>query len=97
VLFYCVFQGLTDSTIFEDFIEQLLQHCGRWLELKSVLVMDNALFYYSEGVKELCVRAGVKLVFLLLYSLDLNLIEEFFRDLKRFIRRNWGEYKSNPA
>jgi transposase len=53
-----------------------------------VLVIDNALFYYSEGIKELCVRAGVKLVFLLPYSPDLNPIEEFFGDLKRFIRRN---------
>jgi transposase len=62
-----------------------------------VLVIDNALFYYSEGIKELCVRAGVKLVFLLPYSPDLNPIEEFFGDLKRFIRRNWVEYESNPA
>jgi transposase len=62
-----------------------------------VLVMDNASFHYSEGVKELYVRAGVKLVFLLPYSPDLNLIEEFFGDLKRFIRRNWGEYENNLA
>jgi hypothetical protein len=25
-----VFQGSTDSSVFEDFIEQLLAHCGRW-------------------------------------------------------------------
>ena len=25
-----VYQGSTDSSIFEDFIEQLLKHCGRW-------------------------------------------------------------------
>jgi transposase len=97
VLFYRVFQGSTDSVIFEDFIEQLLQHCGCWPEPKSVLVMDNASFHHSEGVKELCVRAGVKLVFLPPYSPDLNPIEEFFGDLKRFIRRNWVEYESNPA
>jgi transposase len=29
VLFHRVFQGSTDSVIFEDFIEQLLEHCGR--------------------------------------------------------------------
>jgi transposase len=97
VLFSRVFQGPTDSAIFEDFIEQLLQRCGRWPEPKSVLVMDNASFHHSEGVKELCLRAGVKLVFLPPYSPGLNPIEEFFGDLKRFIRRNWIEYESNPG
>ena len=31
-----VFQGATDADIFEDFIDQLLQHCNRWPEPKSV-------------------------------------------------------------
>jgi transposase len=62
-----------------------------------VLVMDNASFHHGEAVKELCLRAGVKLVFLPPYSPNLNPIEEFFGDLKRFMRRNWVEYESNPA
>ena len=53
-----------------------------------MLVIDNASFYHSERVKGLYFRAGIKLVFLPLYSLDLNLIKEFFKDLKHFIRRN---------
>lgn len=97
VLFHRVFQGPTDSTVFEDFIAQLLQHCGRWPEPRSVLVMDNASFHHSEGVRELCLRAGAKLVFLPPYSPDLNPIEEFFGDLKCFIRRNWVNYERNPA
>jgi transposase len=59
--------------------------------------MDNASFHHSEGVREMCLRAGVKLVFLPPYSPDLNPIEEFFGDLKRFIRRNWANYERNPA
>jgi hypothetical protein len=39
-----VFCGSTDSQVFEDYIEQLLQHCGKWPELKSVIVMDKASF-----------------------------------------------------
>lgn len=39
-----VFRGSTDASVFEDFIEQLLQHCGKWPEPKSVIVMDNASF-----------------------------------------------------
>jgi transposase len=97
VLFYRVFQGSTDSTVFADFIEELLEHCGRWPEPRSVLVMDNASFHRSERVKTMCDEAGVKLVFLPPYSPDPNPIEEFFSDLKRFIKKNWHEYESNPT
>jgi transposase len=91
-----IFQGSTDSSVFEDFIEQLLAHCGRWPEPKSVLVMDNASFHHSERVAQLCSEAGVKLVYLPPYSPDLNPIEEFFGVLKTFIRKRWHEYEENP-
>jgi hypothetical protein len=39
-----VFQGTTDAAVFEDFIEQLLPHCGRFPEPKSVIIMENASF-----------------------------------------------------
>lgn len=96
ILLSRVFQGSTDSAVFEDFIEQLLQHCGRWPEPKSVLVMDNASFHHSERVRELCEGAGVRLEFLPPYSPDLNPIEDFFGVLKGFIRKNWHEYEANP-
>jgi hypothetical protein len=66
-----VFQGSTDSTIFEDFVEQLLLLCGRWPEPKSVLVMDDATIYYTEWIEQMCRDAGVKLVYLPPYSPDL--------------------------
>lgn len=44
----------------------------------------------------MCSDAGVKLVYLPLYSPDLNPIEEFFSELKQFIKRKWIEYKVNP-
>jgi transposase len=75
--------------MFDDFIEQLLHHCGRWPEPKSVLVMDNASFHHTERIRELCSNAGVKLLYLPPYSPDLNPIEEFFAELKAFVRRNW--------
>ncbi len=40
--------------------------------------------------------AGVKLVYLPPYSPDLNLIEEFFTELKAFIKHNWHKYEENP-
>jgi transposase len=83
-----VFQGSTDSTVFEDFIEQLLPLCGKWPEPKSVLVMDNASFHYTQRIEQMCYDAGVKLVYLLPHSLNFNPIEEFFAKLKAFIKRS---------
>jgi transposase len=91
-----VFQGSTDTTVFEDFIEQLLHHCGRWPEPKSVLVMDNASFHHSARIEQLCDKAGVKLLYLPPYSPDLNPIEEFLAELKTFIKRNWHCYTDTP-
>ena len=92
-----VFQGSTDASVFEDFIEQLLQHCGKWPGPTSVLVMDNASFHHSYRIEQMCSEAGVKLVYLPPYSPDLNPIEEFFAELKAFIRRNWQFYEENPG
>jgi transposase len=39
--------------------------------------------------------AVVKLVYLPPYSPDLNPIEEFFAELKAFIKRNWHIYEGN--
>jgi transposase/DNA-binding CsgD family transcriptional regulator len=87
-----VFQGSTNASLFEDFIAQLLEHCGRWPDPKSMLVMDNASFHHSERIEQMCTDAGVKLVYLPPYSPDLNPIEEFFAELKGFIKRNWQHH-----
>jgi hypothetical protein len=83
-----VFRGSTDAAFFEDFIEELLEHCGQWPEPKSVLIMDNASFHHSERIEQMCSEKGVKLVYLPPYSPDMNPIEEFFAELKAFIRRH---------
>jgi len=57
--------------------------------------MDNASFHRSDRVEELCVEAGVILVYLPPYSPDLNPIEEFFAKLKAFIRHNWKMHQSS--
>jgi transposase len=43
----------------------------------------------------MCRDASVKLVYLPPYSPDLNPIEEFFAELKAFIKRNWHIYEEN--
>jgi transposase len=92
-----VFQGSTDAAVFEDFIEQLLPHCGKWPEPKSVLVMDNASFHHTERIEQMCTDVGIKLVYLPTYSPDLNPIEEFFAELKTFIKRKWHIFDENPG
>jgi hypothetical protein len=92
-----VFQGSIDGTVFGDFIEQVIPHCGKWPEPKSILVMDNASFHHVERIEEMCRDAGVKLLYLPPFSPDLNPIEEFFAELEAFVKRNWSSYADNPG
>lgn len=58
--------------------------------------MDNASFYRTARIEQLCHEAGVKLVYLPPYLPDLNLIEEFFAKLKGFIKKHWQAFKDCP-
>ena len=58
--------------------------------------MDNATIHHTERVEQMCRDAGVKLVYLTPYSPDLNPIEDFFAELKAFIKPNWHIYEENP-
>jgi transposase len=40
----------------------------------------------------MCTDSGVKLIYLPLYSPDLDLIEEFFAKLKASMKRSWSTY-----
>jgi hypothetical protein len=91
-----IFWGSTDALPFEVSIEEQLQHCGKWPKPRSVLVMDNASFHHSDRIEQLCLDAGVKLIYLTPYLPELNPIEGFFSELKSFIRRHWGYYQDNP-
>ena len=96
ILLSRVFQGSTDSAVFEDFIEQLLPLCGRWPEPKSVLMMDNASFHRSDRIRQMCADAGIILIYLPPYSPDFNPIEVFFAELKAFIKKEWKVFEANP-
>jgi transposase len=86
-----VYQRSTYCDSFEDFIAQVLHHCGRYPEPKSVIVIDNASWHHSEKIMQMCQDAGVVLEFLPPYSPDLNPIEEYFSVLKKFIKKKWHE------
>lgn len=95
ILYSHIYQGTTDSAVFEKFIEELLPHCGRWPEPKSVLIMDNASFHHSPKVQRMCDDAGVKLLFLAPYSPNLNPIEELFAEYKADVKKDWPNYDPN--
>lgn len=95
LLLSCVFPGSTHTPMLEDFIEQLLHHCGRWPEPKSVLVMDNVSFHHSERIECMCQEAGVNLAYLPPYSSDLNPIEEFVAELRVFIKRKRQSFEDD--
>jgi transposase len=61
-----------------------------------VLVIDNASFYHTKRLEQICCNAGVKLMYLPPYSPNLNPIKEFFAELKAFIRTNWHTFEDAP-
>ena len=87
-----IYPGSTDAVIFEDFIDQLLHHCGKWPEPNSVLVMDNASIHRSERLEQMCVNAGVRLLKLAPYSPDMNPIEELFAEIKTYLKQQRHNY-----
>ena len=48
--------------------------------------MDNAAFHKSQKTKDLIESVGCKLIFLPSYSPDLNPIEKFWANMKKWVR-----------
>jgi len=86
--------GTVDKDIFEDFIDQLLHHCGKWPEPETVLIMDNVAFHYSDRVQQMCLEAGVKADFIAPYTPRTNPIEELFGEVKTYVK---SQRKSNKS
>ena len=78
IILFRVFQGSTDSAVFDDPIDPLLHHCDRHPEQSSMLVIDNASFHRTKPIEQMYANARVKLMYLPPYSPDLKSIEECF-------------------
>jgi hypothetical protein len=84
-----VFQGSYIIDIFNDFIrDKVLPKMNAWPLPRFVLIMDNARIHYSDVLTRMCEKAGVKFIYLFLYSPDFNPIEQSFAYLKVWMRKN---------
>lgn len=78
-----VFNGPCNTVLFETWVEKLLI---KELKPGQTVIMDNASFHKSVRTRELIESVGCKLIFLPPYSPDLNPIEKFWANMKRWIK-----------
>ena len=85
-----VFNGSCNTKLFETWIEEFLI---KELKPGQVVIMDNASFHRSQRTKELIESVNCKLIFLAPYSPDLNPIEKFWANMKRWLECNMASFK----
>ena len=78
-----VFNGSCNTNLFEAWVEKFLI---KELKPGQFVVMDNASFHKSQKPKELIESVGCKVIFLPPYSPDLNPIEKFWANMKKWIK-----------
>ncbi len=84
VLAPMVFEGTTDSKLFNHWLEKCLVP-----ELKpgQVIVMDNYCIHKTAKTQEIIEKAGCEILFLSPYSPDLNPIENLWANIKARIKK----------
>lgn len=78
------FRGSCDTRLFIAWVEQMLIP---ELMPGQTVIMDNASFHKSHKIRELIEASGCKLIYLPPYSPDLNPIEKFWANMKRWIKQ----------
>ena len=79
-----VFNGSCNSNVFNSWVEHFLI---KELKPGQFVVMDNAAFHRSQKTRELIESVGCRVIFLPPYSPDLNPIEKFWANMKRWIKQ----------
>lgn len=82
-----VFNGTCNTNLFEKWVENFLI---KELKPGQFVVMDNAAFHKSKKTQELIESVGCRIIFLPPYSPDLNPIEKFWANMKRWIKQQIG-------
>ena len=84
-----VFNGYCNTELFNNWVEQFLI---RELKAGQVVIMDNAAFHKSEKARRLIESVNCRVIFLPPYSPDLNPIEKFWANMKRWIKENIAQF-----
>jgi transposase len=84
------FEGATDATTFEAYVERFL---APTLKERQIVVMDKLGAHRGEKVRELIEARGAHLWFLPSYSPDLNPIEEAFSKIKALLKKKAARTK----
>ena len=79
------FKGTCNTDLFIEWTQQQLVPS---LTKGQTVIMDNASIHKSPKVRELIQSAGCKLIYLPPYSPDLNPIETFWANMKKWIKNN---------
>ena len=86
-----LFEGTCNTELFIAWIEQQLLPA---LTKGQTVIMDNASIHKSQKVRALIEGAGCKLIYLPPYSPDLNPIETFWANMKKWIKNNIPQIKN---
>jgi transposase len=79
------FEGTMDGDLFEGWFEKILISEIENPE-KAVVILDGASFHKKQNIYEIADEYGIEVIFLPPYSPDLNPIENFWANLKKFLR-----------
>ena len=80
-----IFNDSCTTDIFNNWVEHFLI---KELKRGQVVIMDNASFHKSQKTKLIIESVGCKVFFLPPYSPDLNPIEKFWANMKRWLEYN---------
>jgi len=83
------FHGSCDTELFNLWVKTFLIP---ELQPGQKVVMDNASFHKSPKTKKLIESVGCQVIFLPPYSPDLNPIEKFWANMKRWIKARTTEF-----
>ena len=86
-----LFYGSCNTEFFEIWVEKCLI---KELIPGQYVILDNASFHKSRKTVELIESVGCFVIFLPPYSPDLNPIEKFWANMKRWIKQNIVQFNS---
>jgi transposase len=92
-----VVENAVTGADFCRFVEDLLLHMNEWLLPNSVLIIDNVSIHKVTGIWEMVEERSTHLLYLPLYSPDLNPIELVFSSIKAWLCANRDQVSDRMA